>query len=113
MRDRLALPGLLAGGWRELPFSPFHPSVEIHRLYGEGEGPSAALLRYRPGAAVPVHEHSGFEHVFVLDGAQEDESGRYAAGAFVVNPPGTRHRVWSAEGCVALLVWERPVRLLP
>jgi len=112
MLDRLSLPGLLTGGWRALPFSPFHPGVEIHRLYGEGEGPSAALLRYSPGAAVPGHEHSGFEHVFVLDGAQEDDRGRYAAGAFVINPPGTRHRVWSVEGCVALLVWERPVRFL-
>ena len=113
MRAPLALPALLAGGWRELAFGPFKPGVEIHRLYGgEDDGSSAALLRYEPGAAVPLHEHVGFEHVLVLEGEQEDERGRYQAGALVVNPPGTRHSVRSGLGCVALLIWERPVRIL-
>ena len=113
MVEPLVLADLLAGGWRDLPFAPFRPGVEIHRLYGDGSGPSAALLRYAPGGSVPLHEHQGFEHVLVLDGSQEDERGRYPAGTLAVNPPGSRHSVRSPEGCVALLVWERPVRLLP
>lgn len=115
LRSPLLVPGLLAGGWRDLAFGPFRPGVDIHRLYGGAEGddgPSAALLRYAPGGSVPLHEHAGYEHVLVLDGSQEDEGGRYAAGALVVNPPGSRHAVRSPEGCVALLVWERPVRIL-
>lgn len=112
MIGRLTLPSLLDGGWRAVPFDPFRRGVDIHWLYGQGGGPAAALLRYVPGAAIPLHEHTGFEHVLVLDGAQEDEHGRYPAGSFVVNPPGSRHRVWSATGCVALLIWERPVRML-
>ena len=69
----VVLPGLLAGGWRGLAFGPFRPGMEIHRLYGgDGDGPSAALLRYAPGGSVPLHEHTGFEHVLVLDGSQED-----------------------------------------
>jgi anti-sigma factor ChrR (cupin superfamily) len=113
MVEPLVLADLLAGGWRDLPFAPFRPGVEIHRLYGDGSGPSAALLRYAPGGSVPPHEHEGFEHVLVLAGSQEDERGRYPAGTLAVNPPGSRHSVRSPEGCVALLVWERPVRLLP
>jgi anti-sigma factor ChrR (cupin superfamily) len=68
------------------------------------------VLRYLPGAEVPRHVHTGFEHILVLSGAQHDERGRYTAGTFVVNPAGTAHRVWSPEGCLVLIVWERPVR---
>jgi anti-sigma factor ChrR (cupin superfamily) len=94
-----------------LAWQAFRPGVEIVRIYGgDGDGPAAALLRYAPGASVPPHEHTGHEHVYVLAGAQEDERGRYPAGAFVVNPPGSAHAVRSPEGCLALVVWERPVR---
>jgi anti-sigma factor ChrR (cupin superfamily) len=113
MVEPLVLADLLAGGWRDLPFVRFRPGVEIHRLYGDGTGACAAILRYAPGGAVPLHEHEGFEHVLVLDGSQEDERGRYPAGTLAVNPPGSRHSVRSPDGCVALLVWERPVRILP
>jgi hypothetical protein len=75
---RVLLPGLLAGGWRGLPFVPFRAGIEIHRIYGDGiVGPAAAVLRYRPGAGVPWHEHRGSEHVVVLEGSQEDERGSY------------------------------------
>jgi anti-sigma factor ChrR (cupin superfamily) len=104
LADLVAREGALA--WK-----PLRDGVDIHTLYQTGEdGPAAALLRYRPGAEVPRHEHTGFEHVLVLRGAQEDERGRYATGAFVVNPPGSRHAVRSPEGCLVLVVWERPVR---
>jgi anti-sigma factor ChrR (cupin superfamily) len=95
-------------GWE-----PFGPGVGVRWLYRTPDGgPSAALLRYQPGASVPLHEHVGYEHVLVLDGAQADERGRYPAGALVINPPGSRHRVHSDEGCVVLIVWERAVRVL-
>jgi anti-sigma factor ChrR (cupin superfamily) len=95
-------------------FQPMRPGVEIRSLYDRGpEGPAAALLRYAPGASVPAHLHQGFEHVLILEGEQRDERGRYPAGTLVVNPPGSRHSVHSPTGCVALLIWERPVRFLP
>jgi anti-sigma factor ChrR (cupin superfamily) len=103
---------LAAGGWKGLSFGPFREGVTMHRLYGDDEGPSAAVLKYEPGASVPMHEHTGFEHLLVLDGSQSDDRGHYVKGTLAVNPPGTTHRVWSEEGCVVLLIWERPVRLL-
>ena len=39
---------------------------------GETTGRAAAMLRYAPNAEVPLHEHDGYEHIFVLEGAQED-----------------------------------------
>jgi anti-sigma factor ChrR (cupin superfamily) len=110
---RLLLPRLLAGGWRDLSFVPFRAGIDIHRIYGDGiAGPATAVLRYRPGGSVPWHEHEGFEHVVVLEGSQEDERGVYPAGTLAINPQGSRHSVQSRGGCVALLIWERPVRFL-
>lgn len=94
-------------------FTPFRPGVEISQLYqNEASGASAAVLRYAPGASVPEHIHQGYEHVFILEGEQRDQRGSYPAGTLVVNPPGTRHTVTSPGGCVALLIWQNPVRFV-
>jgi anti-sigma factor ChrR (cupin superfamily) len=69
-------------------------------------------VRYRRGAPAPLHEHLGFEHIVMLEGSQADERGIYPAGTLAINPAGSRHSVWSDDGCVALLIWEKPVRFL-
>ena len=95
-------------GWE-----PLRPGVHIRPLYDCGEhGPAAALLRYQPGASIPHHEHLGYEHILVLDGAQSDEQGCYPAGTLVVNLPGSSHRVERPAGCVVLIIWERRRPLL-
>ena len=114
---RLKLSGLFdlveSGRAQELSWEPFHEGVEIHRLYGDGSsGPSAALIRFQPGASVPRHEHTGYEHILVLAGSQRDESGVSPAGTFIVNPPGTRHAIVSDDGCIVLAIYESPVRFL-
>jgi anti-sigma factor ChrR (cupin superfamily) len=92
---------------------PYKNGVEIFRLYGDGvTGPGAALLRYCKGGEVPLHEHAGYEHIFVLAGSQQDENGVYGSGSFVVNPPGTRHKVISKSGCIVLAIYEKPVRFI-
>ena len=96
-----------------LAWQTFRPGVEIARLYGNGEqGPASALLRYAPGASVPRHEHTGYEHIVVLAGAQSDERGSYPAGTCVIHAPGSAHAVRSEHGCVVLVMWSAPVRFL-
>lgn len=96
----------------QFPWQPFREGVEIHRLYGDGaSGPAAALLRYQPGATVPGHNHGGFEHILVLDGAQTDSNGEHRAGTLVINPPGSAHSVVSNGGCIVLAIWEKPISL--
>lgn len=114
MRPTRVHEGLLTGGFADAPFEPFRPGVEICHLYrsADPEGPALALLRYAPGAAVPVHEHVGIETVCVLKGSQSDERGTYAAGDVVVNAPGSRHSVRSEEGCVVLISWAEPIRII-
>jgi anti-sigma factor ChrR (cupin superfamily) len=95
-------------------YQPLRPGVEILYLYRDDEtGGSCALLKYAPGAQVPPHEHRGYEHVLVLSGYQCDERGRYGRGTLVINAPGTSHRVWSPEGCLVLIIWQRPIAFLP
>jgi anti-sigma factor ChrR (cupin superfamily) len=96
-----------------LPWMPFREGIEIYRLYGDGKsGPTTALLRFQPGARVPLHEHAGYEHILVLSGSQVDDNGTADAGTLIVNAPHTRHSVVSDGGCIVLAIYEKPVAFL-
>jgi anti-sigma factor ChrR (cupin superfamily) len=108
----LALWSLRPDGIASLPFRELRPGVEIHILHEAPDGARVAILRYAPGAEVPVHRHEGYEYIYVLQGEQSDERGSYEAGSFVVNEPGMTHRVASKSGCIVLILWQRPVVFL-
>jgi quercetin dioxygenase-like cupin family protein len=94
----------------KIPWEPFADKVEIHWLYRVANGPAAALIRFEKGGHVALHEHDGFEHVLVLSGSQTDQNGRLEAGSVMIHSPGTRHSVVSEDGCIVLVVYEKPVR---
>jgi anti-sigma factor ChrR (cupin superfamily) len=103
----------IAAWQHTLPWAPFRDGIDIYRLYGDGQsGPAAALLRFHPGARVPIHEHTGYEHIVVLAGSQVDENSRAAAGSLIINPPQTSHSVFSETGCIVLAIYEKPVAFL-
>ena len=105
---KLAELVLGATGWE-----PLREGVRALRMWGDARGgPSVALLSYDAGAQVPRHRHTGFELIYVLSGSQSDERGTYPAGSLVINPEGEEHSVRSEEGCVVLIVWERPVEFV-
>jgi len=111
--SNLSFPALASGGWRDLAYEPFRDGIEVHWLVRGGpDAPSAAILRYAPGASVPRHRHPGLETILVLDGTQSDESGDYASGSVVFNPVGSEHSVWTRDGCVVLIQWNLPVIIL-
>ena len=92
--------------WEEL-----QPGVAVCMLHGDRRrGCSTALLRYKPGASVPRHTHTGHEHLLILRGSQRDDNGTYRQGTFLINRPHGGHRVSSEEGCLVLAIWEAPVR---
>ena len=94
----------------EYDWEPFKKGVEIYRIYGDdSKGPAAALLRYRAGADVPVHEHKGYEHILILSGSQTDGKAVYQRGTLMISSPGSQHRIASQEGCVVLAIWQAPV----
>lgn len=96
---------------RDRLWQPLREGVQMSPIYDDGNGGArAAFLHYLPGAVVDAHVHGGYEHILILDGAQADDVRQYETGDLTVQPPGTRHRVTSAGGCVALAIWERPVQ---
>lgn len=101
-------------GWQQkLKWQPFAEGVDIYRLYETGpDGPTAALLRFHPGGRVPLHEHMGYEHIFMLAGEQVDEVSKAETGALIINPPGTSHSILSENGCIVLAIYEKPVKFL-
>ena len=106
------LPELLEQARRpEFSWSVLRPGVDEHRLWGnhDDRAPTSSILRYAPGAHIPYHRHDGYEYVYVLSGSQRDERGTYGPGTLVVNAPGSTHDVASDDGCIVLLIWERPV----
>ncbi|MEJ2688310.1 MAG: cupin domain-containing protein, partial [Gammaproteobacteria bacterium] len=63
-------------------------------------GENMALVKWEPGAELQRHAHLGGEEVLVLEGAFEDEYGRYPKGTWIRMPPASEHRPFSREGCV-------------
>jgi anti-sigma factor ChrR (cupin superfamily) len=100
--------------WQEtIAWRPFREGVDIYFLYGDGQkGPSAALIRYRDGATVPLHRHVGYEHILVLAGSQRDQHGTAESGTLRINQPGTQHRLISEAGCIVLAIYEEPVQFI-
>lgn len=91
-------------------WSALRPGVDISYIYQtDKKGPSAAFLHYRPGASVPRHSHVDFEHILILHGSQTDGATHYPSGSLIVSKPGSQHQIRSAEGCIALAVWVKPV----
>ena len=80
------LPGLVEG----LEVMPLHSYGTEH----------VALVRWAPGTHFHMHGHPGGEEIFVLSGEFADEHGRYPAGTWLRNPPGSRHTPFSDQGCV-------------
>jgi len=122
LNQRVVLRGLFDGfepnGLGE--FAPLWPGVDILPIYGlsktgtplDPNRPSAAFIRYAPGASVPTHRHPGYEHILILSGSQADERGTYERGTCVMSPPGTTHGVASDRGCLVLAIWNQSVEVL-
>lgn len=86
----------------DLPWEP-SPTPGIERRYlvrDETLGFATTIVRYAPGASFPAHSHPGGEEIFVLEGTFADEHGKYPAGSYLRNPPGSRHHPYSPDGCV-------------
>ncbi len=80
------------------------PGVQVIDLYGEdGHPEEVQLARIEPNTRFTPHDHPGGEEVFFIEGGYEDEFGAYGPGSWVRYPPGSRHEVHSAEGCLLYL----------
>lgn len=85
------------------------PGIEHKVLFTDpASGVSTLLFRLAPGAEVPLHEHTGVEMTYVLEGSLEDDEGACTAGNFVWRPAGNTHVAKAPNGAVILGVFMRP-----
>ena len=74
---------------------------------GDEVARATSIVRYAPGSHFSPHTHGGGEEFFVLEGIFQDEHGEFPAGAYVRNPPTTRHTPGSEPGCVLFVkLWQ-------
>lgn len=99
--DRRVVIDTAAEPWIASP----QPGVErrmLDRVGGEAAR-ATSLVRYAPGSDFSEHVHGGGEEFLVLEGVFSDELGDYPAGTYVRNPPGSKHRPFSRDGCTLLV----------
>lgn len=63
---------------------------------------SMQLIRFDPGAVVPMHRHRGESLVFGIEGEITDEHGSTLPGYFSCQPDGYVHSVCSTNGATVL-----------
>ncbi|GAA2347504.1 cupin domain-containing protein [Streptomyces kunmingensis] len=107
-RSGYELDGLAWVPWVE----PGRVGVDHYALWAPDaqEASAGLLLRFPPGAHGDFHEHLGYELMLVLQGTLNHSDGRsFEKGDLIVEAPGTRHQMSSAEGCTVLAVRTHPV----
>lgn len=108
IHDDLSRPVIVHASRMDWIASPA-AGVDRRRLFRIGDeiARATSIVRYAPGSAFPRHTHGGGEEILVLDGVFEDEHGRYPAGSYFRNPPGTSHVPASKDGCTIFVrLWQ-------
>lgn len=91
--------------WKPTQFE----GISIKVLYEDpAKGELTCLLRWAPGARLPIHKHPEIEQTWVLEGSFYDHEGIARAGEFVWRKPGSVHETRSDEGAVILAVYRKP-----
>ena len=91
----------------DLPWIEARPGVRQKRIWEDTVRQRRAILaRFEPGATLARHRHVGDELIFVVEGANADESGPVATGNMNYRPDGCVHTVTTKNGATVLaVVW--------
>ena len=94
------------------PWKKRLPGMETKEIPTECAN-KAQLIRMTPGASSPAHGHGGQELTLVLDGAFDDEHGRYVRGDLIVLGEHEEHKPVAdpQAGCLCLAVSCAPIKL--
>lgn len=89
----------------ELAWQEVRPGMRAKQVWEDPETQRKAMLvRFDPGATIPLHRHDGDELIFVIEGSVADESGVITAGNMSYRPNGCVHTVSSPNGATVLAV---------
>lgn len=68
---------------------------------------ATSIVRYAPGSEFSPHVHTGGEEFIVLEGVFQDEHGDFPQGSYIRNPPQSKHKPGSDEGCIIFVkLWQ-------
>ena len=95
--------------WKPTPTEGIDMKVLMHH---PESGLMTALVRWQPGAVIPLHEHVEIEQTYVLEGSIVDEEGEVRAGNYVWRPRGHRHIARAPNGALVLSFFIKPNRFL-
>ena len=91
--------------WKPSPF----PGIQIKVLYEDkANGELTCLLKWEPGASLPMHKHPEIEQTWVLEGSFYDHDGICKAGEYVWRTPCSIHETHSDTGAVILAIYRKP-----
>jgi anti-sigma factor ChrR (cupin superfamily) len=91
--------------WKPTQFE----GISIKVLYEDpAKGEMTCLLKWAPGARLPIHKHPEIEQTWVLEGSFYDHEGIAHAGEFVWRKPASVHETRSDEGAVILAIYRKP-----
>ncbi len=78
----------------------------------DGASGNIRMIRADPGFVMPHHMHRGMEITLVLDGAIEDDTGRYVRGDLFIMEAGSHHEQIADRdaGCLCFSVNTLPIR---
>jgi anti-sigma factor ChrR (cupin superfamily) len=87
-----------SGAWKQtatagLAIQPLHAFA----------GVSTVLVRMAPGLRLDWPPQQGGEEILVVEGGFSDAEGAYPAGAWIRDPGGQAHELFSEHGCVLLV----------
>jgi anti-sigma factor ChrR (cupin superfamily) len=91
----------------DLAWIETRPGVRQKRIWEDKVNERrAVLVRFEPGATLPPHRHVGDELIFIVEGANADESGAVTSGNMNYRPNGCVHTVTTTNGATVLaVVW--------
>lgn len=78
--------------------SPQGQQLLLERCEG-ADAPATFIVRYEPGASFSAPPLALGEEILVLDGSFSDTTGDHGPGAYIRNPPGSRHAPFTEQGC--------------
>ncbi|EJZ21267.1 anti-ECF sigma factor ChrR [Rhizobium sp. Pop5] len=95
----------------DVPWRKRLPGFKEYSL--DMDGCEVNLMWIRPGRALPAHTHKGMELILILDGAFNDERGRFGPGDISIADETVDHRPVAEKDrpCIAFAVSDGPVRL--
>lgn len=115
--DDLAVPAplqeCLGAQRRKVSWKFMYPGFKTFKLDLDCKNAHTRFLKVAPAKRTPHHSHGGLEITLILEGAYEDEFGRYHRGDLIIKDEHHTHapQACAQMGCICMVVSDTPMKL--